>query len=278
MKAVVVGAVTAVLSVVAGVGLLLSWGSPQTAATSVEGGVEFESAVQVTTTATTRADAATTTTTSQVLPVRQPPELPACAIGDQPVQVDAATHWDRVVVDTTYRLGDRFVPTDLRPVSDAGFGNTEDHVRAVMIPDLAAMREAARAADAPFYVVSAFRDFGYQQNLWDASVAADGIEVATARTARPGHSEHQLGTTIDILDPDSTELTTAFGETAAGRWVAEHGHEFGFVLSYPDGESDTTCYDYEPWHVRYVGRDVAARMHESGMSPREYLLTEGAVE
>ena len=83
----------------------------------------------------------------------------------------------------------------------------------------------------------------------------------------------------DYLAPPSLlELTPAEARTVLTRWVAEHGHEFGFVLSYPDGESDTTCYDYEPWHVRYVGRDVAARMHESGMSPREYLLTEGAVE
>jgi len=275
VKAVVVGTVTAVVSVLVGVGLLLSWASPQTSATNAQGGVDFEPAVQVTTTSTTRP--VPTTAAAELRPVRQPP-LPPCAAGDEPVTVDAEQHWDRVVVDTTYRLGDRFVPSDLRPVSEAGFGNTDDYVRAVMIPDLAAMRDAARAAGAPFHVVSAFRDYGYQQSLWDASVAANGIEVATARTARPGHSEHQLGTTIDILDPGSTELTTAFGGTAAGRWVAEHGHEFGFVLSYPDGESSTTCYDYEPWHVRYVGRDVATRIHESGMSPREYLLTEGAVE
>jgi D-alanyl-D-alanine carboxypeptidase len=99
-----------------------------------------------------------------------------------------------------------------------------------------------------------------------------GEAQAAAGVARPGHSEHQLGTAIDVLNPEAGELTAAFADTPAGRWIAAHAHEYGFVLSYPADAQDRSCYHYEPWHLRYVGRDVAVQIHDAGVSPREWLL------
>ena len=93
-------------------------------------------------------------------------------------------------------------------------------------------------------------------------------------SARPGHSEHQLGTAIDFRsadDPTPPWELDDFADTAAGGWLHDHAWEYGFVLSYPKGEAAETCYAYEPWHYRYVGRDVAAAIHASGETPRRYL-------
>lgn len=275
MKAWIVGLATIVLVVATGAGLALTWDSTQTSATETFGPpVELSEGALVTTTTTS---ASTSTTASTRAPLQSPtttlPSLPTCEYLDEPVTQDPATEWDTIVVDPAMRLPAEYAPADLVPVSDAGFGPSDDTVREFLIPDLSGLRTAAEAAGTPFVVVSGYRSYDYQQNLFADRVAELGLAEATALTGRAGHSEHQLGTTVDVLDPGSTELTEAFGTTPAGQWIAAHAHGFGFVLSYPAGVRDKTCYDYEPWHLRYVGRDIAAQIHASGMPPREWLLT-----
>ena len=97
------------------------------------------------------------------------------------------------------------------------------------------------------------------------------------RVARPGHSEHHLGTAIDFASPDDTRATWNYEDwatTPAGAWLRDNAWRFGFVMSYPKGEESTTCYQYEPWHYRYVGRDAAARIRESSLTLREFLWHE----
>lgn len=256
-----VGLALVIVLVASGTGLWITWDDTQTSRASPVGRT-----ADVATSTTAGQDARTTTTMALA---------PACGFGDEPVTTDPAEDWATTIVDTRHRLPEDFVPPDLVPVSDAGF-DTQDQVRAVMIEDLAAMRAAAEAAGAPFVVVSGYRSFSYQAQLYLQRVAQVGEEEANRRTARPGHSEHQLGTAIDVLDPQGGDLTTAFAETPTGRWIADHAHEFGFVLSYPEGARDRTCYDYEPWHLRYVGRDAAAAIHELGVTPREWMAAQAA--
>jgi zinc D-Ala-D-Ala carboxypeptidase len=163
------------------------------------------------------------------------------------------------------------VPPDLVEITAAGFAS-RDQVRAIVVDDLAALRAAADANGTPIVVISAYRSFSYQQQLFTERAAQVGEEAAALETARAGHSEHQLGTAVDVLDPGVGELTGAFATTPAGQWVAAHAHEFGFVVSYPEGARDRSCYEHEPWHLRYVGRDFAAEIHESGLTPREWML------
>ena len=88
------------------------------------------------------------------------------------------------------------------------------------------------------------------------------------------HSEHQLGTTIDFMSTDGGAPWhgSDWGHSAAGKWLTRHAWQYGFVLSYPRGARDVTCYAYEPWHYRYLGRPIAAAIHASEMAPREWLL------
>ena len=153
----------------------------------------------------------------------------------------------------------------------AGFTQL-DRVREFVIPDLAALRQAAEANGTPIVVISAYRSFAYQQGLFQDEVERLGESQAAAGVARPGHSEHQLGTALDVLNPEAGELSAAFADTPAGQWIAAHAHEYGFVLSYPADAQDRSCYEFEPWHLRYVGRDIAAQIRESGVPPREWLL------
>lgn len=217
--------------------------------------------------------ATTLPVTRQRTTVTDPP--PPCTTGPATVKGNPDADWATLVIDTGHSLPGTYAPTDLVSVSEAGF-TVHDQVRRFVIADLAAMRIAAEGAGVPFTIASAYRSYSYQQTLFTRRAGEVGAEEAGRLTAQAGHSEHQLGTAIDVIDPGTVDLTTAFAATPQGRWIAAHAHEFGFVLSYPEDAHNATCYGYEPWHVRYVGRDLATRIHDSGLPPRQWLLTVGA--
>lgn len=201
--------------------------------------------------------------------------LPACDADRTLVDAHPGRDWATVVLDPARGLSREWSPPDLVDVPSLG-QHTEGQVRDFVVDDLVAMHDAATAADAPFDVVSGFRSGERQARLHDQHIdepddAARGD--GHLMVAPPGHSEHQLGTTIDVVDPSLVALTADFADTPAGRWIADHAHEYGFVVSYPEGATEVTCYGWEPWHLRYVGRDLAARVVESGPALREYLLT-----
>ena len=118
-----------------------------------------------------------------------------------------------------------------------------------IMPDLLAMIEAARSDGIELMVSSAYRSYEYQAGLYQRHVEQFGKEAADRVSARPGHSQHQLGTTIDF-----GSIAAGYGETPNGRWLAAHAWRFGFSLSYLEGQEEVTGYDYEPWHFRYLGR------------------------
>jgi D-alanyl-D-alanine carboxypeptidase len=106
---------------------------------------------------------------------------------------------------------------------------------------------------------------------FDSWEARSGYEQALKFSARPGHSEHQLGTTVDFTTAPGVPLSTRFGDSPAGKWLARNGWKYGFIMSYPEGKKKVSCYGYEPWHWRYFGRELAAEIHESGQVPRRFL-------
>lgn len=109
-------------------------------------------------------------------------------------------------------------------------------------------------------------------------MSVGGYEYALRTSARPGHSEHQLGTTVDVTSAGGAPPWnySDWAATPAGAWMAANAWRYGFVMSYPRGSFATVCYDYEPWHYRYVGRDVAARMVAGGLTLREWLWLNGS--
>jgi D-alanyl-D-alanine carboxypeptidase len=199
-----------------------------------------------------------------------PPAPPTCAYGSKPARSATYAQWRTTLLDTTFRLPAGYVPPDLVPVSQAGF-HSNVLVRRLMVRELGALRGAADAAGHPLEIVAAYRSYQYQADLFERRAEHLGEEQARMKTARPGHSEHQLGTAIDFRRAGAETTSQQFGLTATGRWLLANASRYGFVLSYPEGDESVTCYAYEPWHFRYFGEAKAARIVASGLTTREYL-------
>jgi D-alanyl-D-alanine carboxypeptidase len=255
MKGWLVGVALGIVAAAAAVGLWATWDTTQT--TSADPRRPPANALVT----TTELGGITTTTA---------PPPPACDLGGPVTEVNPAD-WATAVIDTNRRLPADYAPPDLVDATEAGF-ESRDQVREIVVEDLAALRVAAEANGTPLAIVSGYRSHAYQADLYNGRVAAEGQTAASLSTARPGHSEHQLGTAIDVLEPGVGELTAAFADTPAGQWVAAHAHEHGFVISYPEGATDVTCYEFEPWHLRYVGKENAAAIVEAGVPPRVWMF------
>jgi zinc D-Ala-D-Ala carboxypeptidase len=111
---------------------------------------------------------------------------------------------------------------------------------------------------------SAYRSYGAQVGTYNGWVSRLGQKGADLTSARPGHSEHQTGLAIDISAlPAECSLKQCFADTPQGKWLAKHAWEYGFILRYPEGMTDITGYEFEPWHYRFVGKSLAKEMYET---------------
>ncbi|MGE7022700.1 M15 family metallopeptidase [Solibacillus cecembensis] len=140
----------------------------------------------------------------------------------------------------------------------------------------AALDEMIAAAGQQGYTLIAFsgyRSYEYQTDLYNRYVNRDGKDAADRYSARPGYSEHQTGLTFDIGEKgkEALWLTSEFGETPAGKWLATNAHKYGFILRYPEGKEDVTGYMYESWHFRYLEGDTATKVYNAGVTLEEYL-------
>ena len=197
---------------------------------------------------------------------------PPCAIDERVTALDPDAHPERIVLDPAWRLPPGYAPSDLVPVARAGFAS-DLPLRAIVIDDLRALRTAAEAAGVRLAVQSAYRSEAYQDAVHAGWVRQLGPQRAAEVSARPGHSEHQLGTAVDLRSadgPPAWELAD-WATTPEGAWIAEHAASHGFVISYPRDARDASCYDYEPWHLRWVGREAAAAAAASGLAYRAWL-------
>ncbi len=200
------------------------------------------------------ATAAVTLTLGAASPPRTaPPQgLPACEVAERPAPLSDYSHWDRTVLDPGLTLGRGYLPPDLRELAIRG---QQVVLRGFVIGPLRALLEAAASEGAQVHVTSSYRSFADQETLFAANPGSDDM------IARPGHSEHQLGTAVDLG-----------GDRA---WLRLNASRFGFLLSYPaDRSPEWTCYSAEPWHFRYFGLERAQLIEQSGLSPREWLWAE----
>lgn len=205
-----------------------------------------------------------------------PGPLPTCTYDDVMTPLTAYSDWRSTMVDTALMVGPAYVPPRLLPVSEAGIAGT-GRVRAFVIPDLFAMKWAAAKAGNPLEVVSAYRSYDKQVATFSYWTYTDGYQKALSTSARAGHSEHQLGTTLDFKSKGGRDPWNLddWATKPAGAWMKANAWKFGFVMSYPKGARDKTCYAYEPWHYRYYGRTVAAAIHDAGLTTRQWLWRQG---
>jgi D-alanyl-D-alanine carboxypeptidase len=198
--------------------------------------------------------------------------LPSCRVGDVLTKHRTYADWNRSLVDLYYRLPSTYAPADRKSTSYAGL-NGGFTVRSFVIADLKAMASAARKAGARLAVQSAYRSYSTQLSTFKYWVKVDGYAKALKTSARAGHSEHQLGTTLDFRSYGGSApwYYKDWANTKAGAWMKANAWRYGFVMTYPKYKTSVTCYEYEPWHYRYVGRAVAAQVRASGLTLREYL-------
>lgn len=198
---------------------------------------------------------------------------PACRFADVVTERADYDDWASTIVDTELRLPHGYAPTDLVSVGRAGLAGSA-RVRNIVVDDLHAMANAARDDGAPLAAISAYRSEDDQRAVFADWVRMVGRDAARLASARPGHSEHQLGTTIDFTTPDLTgPWSNDFGHSPQGRWLHRQAASFGFIESYPAAWSPgATCYQPEPWHYRYVGRAEAAEVVAAQVPLRLFLF------
>ncbi len=162
-----------------------------------------------------------------------------------------------VVVDKARPLA----PLEYAPADLVDIGGRQ--LRAEAAQAMRDMIAAAAAQGLTISLQSAYRSYDYQLDTFRNQVARFGEARAEIQVARPGYSEHQTGLAADV-GGGGCDIESCFATTAEGRWVADHGAEFGWVVRYPDGAQDVTGYKYEPWHVRYVGVALATELQRTG--------------
>lgn len=165
---------------------------------------------------------------------------------------DGITYIDGILIaNKTYALPSDYNPGGLIDVCAQAFAEMSD--------------DAYYNAGLNLFEISGFRSYETQDRIYSNYVATDGKMQADTYSARPGHSEHQSGLALDV-----NSLEGAFAYTQEAQWIEENCHKYGFILRYPEGKTGQTGYIYEPWHIRYVGVEIATKIYNSGLCLEEY--------
>ncbi len=185
---------------------------------------------------------------------------------------DSASLW--VVVNKARVLPSNYAPADLVvpnvPLRDAP-GSEEMHLRAEAGTALENLVSEATKSGIKLRLSSGYRSYANQQSLYAGYVAQSGREAADASSARPGHSEHQTGLAADLSPTNRVcDMQQCFAATPEGKWLAANAYKSGFIIRYRQGTQSVVGYQYEPWHVRFLGTDLAARIQQSGKTVEEF--------
>ncbi len=170
------------------------------------------------------------------------------------------------IVNKNNKLTKDYIPDDLEIVPSA-FSLENRKLRKKAKEEFLNMVEDAKKDGVNIILVSAFRDYEYQENLYNNYKLEKGENYADMCSARAGHSEHQTGLAIDVadtsLDYDNFEGTKEF------YWMINNSYKYGFILRYPKGKFHITGFKYEPWHFRYVG-SIAEYIYKNNLTLEEY--------
>lgn len=179
-----------------------------------------------------------------------------------------------LLVNKTHPVAASYVPSDLTKVKYYVKDREEitRYMRKTVTDAFHTLVEAAAKEGYTLVMTTAYRSYGVQKTLNDKYVANHGQALADQYSAKPGQSEHQTGLCTDVSSPTvQYKLVVKFGQTPEGKWLAEHAHEYGFILRFPEGKESITGYHYEPWHIRYVGQPAADRIYANNLTLEEYL-------
>ncbi len=192
-----------------------------------------------------------------------------------PIEINNESDYT-ALVNKYYSLPNNYAPVDLMDKGDS----KQLRQKAYSAFDSA---KADMAKDGlNLYLISAYRSYARQTTLYNNYVAQDGVEKADEFSARPGHSEHQTGLSMDVMHTtniDKSLSNTHFENTVEYKWLVDNGYKYGLILRYPLGKENITGYMYEPWHWRYVGEDVAQFMKDNEIETlEEFHALKGSTE
>lgn len=208
--------------------------------------------------------------TSDVTPDPETPEPTQIATEDQPAAVACGDIL--APVDKAHVLPEGCEPTDLVELPPEVSHDGIQRLRAEAATAFIALVDAARSDGFELVAISAYRSYEDQVAAYQSNIEQFGQEYADRTSAKPGRSEHQLGTTVDVSSATAGYGLESIEGTPDAAWIAENSWRYGFIVSYPEGKEHITGYAYEPWHIRYVGREIAAEVQASGLTLHEYLL------
>ena len=173
-----------------------------------------------------------------------------------------------VFVNKNNQLLSSYIPNNLESIS-LKYANKDKYLKKEAKIAFETLSEDASKLGYRIVAVSAYRDYNYQNELFNYYVKEKGLEYALECSAKPGHSEHQTGLSLDVegsnKDYDSFENSKEFD------WMKNNSYKYGFILRYPKGKEHITGFKYEPWHYRYVGIEVAKYIYENNLTLEEYL-------
>lgn len=188
--------------------------------------------------------------------------------------------WSLVLVGPSNKIEKEIAQKDLGKLSNGYLVDQR------IVSSYEKLADAAKAAGHPLAMVSAYRSVAYQEEIFNANVNTrmsqghtkeEAIRITKLTFTEPGYSEHHTGLAVDVVDQDWYQnhtgelLNEGFGDTDGGKWLQAHAREYGFIIRYPKGKHDITQIDYEPWHLRYVGVEVATYIEEHEMTFEEFL-------
>lgn len=163
-----------------------------------------------------------------------------------------------LIVNKTYLLSSTFTPTNsIKTIPSSGFDRNPLNKEAYDAWIL--MKNDAAALGLNLWAQSGYRSYDYQKDLYNSYVNRKGKEAADKSSARPGASEHQTGLAFDL-----NTITTSFKDTAEGKWVNQNCFNYGYIIRYPENKTNETGYIFEPWHIRYVGKELAKELYNNG--------------
>ena len=172
-----------------------------------------------------------------------------------------------VLVNKNNRLPSNFIPSDLVPI-DPKYANEGKLVREEVKIWFEKLSNDAKNLGYKIIAISAFRDFNYQEQLYNYYAETKGQKEADLISARPGHSEHQTGLAVDV--EGSNNNYNEFDKSIEFEWMKNNAHKYGFILRYPKNKEKITGFKYEPWHYRYVGKEAANIIYHKNLTLEEY--------
>lgn len=186
--------------------------------------------------------------------------------GFQIQEINGATYIDGVLIaNKTYALPQDFIPTN--PDQPVNADRSSTCLDKTLMSAWNTMLKDATAKGLNIYIASGYRSYNYQVNVYYRYVKSDGAAVADTYSSRPGNSEHQTGLCFDL-----NTIEDSFQYTNEGKWVNDNCYKYGFCIRFPKGKDSATGYQYESWHLRYVGVDLATKLYNNGdwLSLEEY--------